>query len=88
MAETSPLGRVWPRRLLAPTEAAALRLAYGLLAVLPLDLASATGGLIARLIGPRRRESLTAQANLRHVYPEKPEREIADMIKDVCESSF
>ncbi|MEE8548810.1 MAG: lipid A biosynthesis lauroyl acyltransferase [Alphaproteobacteria bacterium] len=86
MAETSPLSRMWPKRLLAPAETAAIRLAYGLLAVLPLDLASATGGFIARLIGPGRRESRTANGNLRRVYPEKPEREIADMIKGVWDN--
>ena len=86
MAETSPLGRTWPKRLLRPAETAAIRLAYGLFAILPLDLASAIGGFIARLIGPRRRESRTAQANLRRVYPEKPEREIAGMIKGVWDN--
>ncbi|MCH9053359.1 MAG: lipid A biosynthesis lauroyl acyltransferase [Proteobacteria bacterium] len=77
---------MWPKRLLRPAETAAIRLAYGLFAVLPLDLASAIGGFIARLIGPRRRESRTAEANLRRVYPEMPEREIAGMIKGVWDN--
>ncbi len=78
--------RRWPRRLLAPAETAAIRLAYGLLAVLPLDIASAIGGFIGRLIGPRRRESRTAHGNIRRVYPQKPERAIADMIKGVWDN--
>ena len=86
MAETSSLGRGWPKRLLAPAEAAAIRLAYGLFAVLPLGLASAIGGFIARLIGPRRRESRTAHGNIRRVYPQMSEREIAGMIKGVWDN--
>ncbi len=82
MAETS----MWPKRLLRPAETAAIRLAYGLFAVLPLDLASAIGGFIARLIGPRRPESRTAHGNIRRVYPEKTEREIADIIKGVWDN--
>jgi KDO2-lipid IV(A) lauroyltransferase len=56
----------WPYRL----EAWAAALAVGVLRALPLDIASAIGGLVGRHIGPRLRVSNLARRNLKAAFPE------------------
>ncbi len=60
-------------------EVAAARLLLALFAALPLDGASAAGGRLARLIGPRLSVSNVARRNLGHAFPEKS----ADQIEAV-----
>jgi KDO2-lipid IV(A) lauroyltransferase len=58
------------RRLGNLAEAALLRLAMAVFAWLPVDIASACGGRLARAIGPHLRVSRRALANLERVMPE------------------
>jgi KDO2-lipid IV(A) lauroyltransferase len=58
------------RHLRYRLEAGAILVCYGLLRLLPLDLASALGGFVARAIGPRLRLSDRARRNLRRFLPE------------------
>ena len=57
-------------------EAAAVRLFLALFAMLPLDRASAVGGWLARMIGPRLAVSRVARRHLGHAFPDKSAAEI------------
>ena len=61
-------------------EAAAARLLLALFAMLPLDKASAMGGRIARMIGPRLSVSNVARRNLGHAFAEKSADEIEAIV--------
>ena len=54
--------------------------------LVPLRAASALGGALARTIGPYLKASQTAARNLKHTFPEKPDSEIADIIKSMWEN--
>lgn len=66
----SPRARWWRRHFGYPLEAALAYILYGLMALLPLDTASAFGGWLGRRIGPHLRLSQVAEANLRRFLPE------------------
>jgi len=68
------------RTLLHPIEAAAAAGAYSVFAVLPLDVASALGGWLARTIGPYLGISGRAVANLGRAFPEKSPDEIKAIV--------
>jgi KDO2-lipid IV(A) lauroyltransferase len=73
---TKPLARrPWRAGLSDRLEAAGARLLFGLFRLLPLDAASALGGFLARLIGPRLGVSKRAVLNLRRAMPEVGEAE-------------
>jgi KDO2-lipid IV(A) lauroyltransferase len=74
------------RRARHVLEAAGLVLALGLLRLLPVDSASNLGGFLARTIGPRLPVSRRAWRNLRLVFPEKPEAEIAAIIRGMWDN--
>jgi KDO2-lipid IV(A) lauroyltransferase len=57
-------------------EAAGARVLFALFGLLPLDLASATGGALARAIGPQLGASKRARTNLRHALPALSEADI------------
>jgi KDO2-lipid IV(A) lauroyltransferase len=59
-----------PRDLAHRIEAVGAALMFGLFRLLPLDAASALGGWLGRLIGPRLGVSKRAQINLRRALPE------------------
>ncbi len=61
-------------------EAAGARLLLSLFAMLPLDMASAAGGRLARLIGPRLSVSNVARRNLGHAFPEKSANQIEAVV--------
>ena len=67
------------KTLVRALEGAAARLLLLLFGALPLDRASAAGGRLARLIGPRLPVSNVARRNLGHAFPEKS----ADQIEAV-----
>ena len=58
------------KRLRQALEALAAVTAWGLFRLLPLDMASAVGGRLGRLIGPRLRATRTARRNLARALPE------------------
>ncbi|CAK0775599.1 Kdo2-lipid IVA lauroyltransferase/acyltransferase [uncultured Gammaproteobacteria bacterium] len=70
MAKRSEAQRRWRRRLIYPFHAVIVYLLYGLLSLLPAARASALGGWVGRLIGPRLGVSKTALRNLRQALPE------------------
>ena len=74
------------RRAKCLLEAVGLVLALGLLRLLPVDSASNLGGFLARTIGPRLPISRRAWRNLRLVSPEKPEAEIAAIIRGMWDN--
>ena len=61
-------------------------LCFGAFGVLPLDWASAVGGAIARLIGPRLGVSKRARLNIRQALPELAERQIASVIAQMWDN--
>jgi Kdo2-lipid IVA lauroyltransferase/acyltransferase len=61
-------------------------LCFGAFGVLPLDWASAVGGAIARLIGPRLGVSKRARLNIRRALPELADDEIADTIAQMWDN--
>ncbi|HEV2300726.1 MAG TPA: lauroyl acyltransferase [Stellaceae bacterium] len=62
-------------------EAWGARLLAGFFGLLPLDLASAFGGAVARLVGPRLGITKRARDNLRHALPELTEEEISRIVE-------
>lgn len=68
-------------RLKHRIEALALKIFYGLVALLPLDIASWLGGFLARMIGPMLKAQRTAKANLARFMPELSAHEQQDVIR-------
>jgi len=68
------------RFLLDPLTALAAALVYGTFRLLPLDWASAAGGALGRMIGPRLKVSRRAIRNLKKAFPEKSQAEIAAIV--------
>jgi len=69
-----------------PAEAAGYALIMGLFRLLPTDLASNVGGFLARSIGPRLGVTRRALQNLRLVYPERSQEEIAEIVRGMWEN--
>lgn len=59
---------------------------YGLFRILPVDVASAIGGLLARTIGPSLSVSDRAIVNLKRVYPDKSPSEITKIVKGMWDN--
>jgi KDO2-lipid IV(A) lauroyltransferase len=59
---------------------------YGFFAALPLPAASATGGFIARRLGPRIGATKRARTNLRRAMPELSKTEIEEIIYDMWDN--
>jgi KDO2-lipid IV(A) lauroyltransferase len=72
----------WPYRLEAWAAAAAIVV----LRALPLDVASAIGGLLGRWIGPRLRVSSLARRNLRAALPELPQSRIEAIVRGMWDN--
>ncbi len=62
-------------------EAVAVWLALALFGALPLDRASALGGWLGRVLGPRLRRTRVAERNLRRAFPERSPAEIAAIVR-------
>lgn len=67
-------------------EAAAARLLYGLVRLLPVDVASGLGGWLARTVGPRLGVSNRARHNLRRAFPDKGPAEIEAIVKGMWDN--
>ncbi|MFN3076712.1 MAG: lipid A biosynthesis lauroyl acyltransferase [Alphaproteobacteria bacterium] len=63
-----------------PLEAAAAAVIYGFFRLLPLDAASATGGWLFRVVGPRLGLSRIAYHNLERAFPEKTPAELRAIV--------
>jgi KDO2-lipid IV(A) lauroyltransferase len=85
MAERS----AWQRRLTRiarPIEAALVHGAFALFRLIPIQTASAVGGAIARVIGPRIGVTRRARKNLQRAFPEKSPDEIERIIREVWDN--
>ena len=70
------------RRLLGyPIEAAVVWLATALFGALAIDRASALGGWLGRVLGPRLGRSRVAERNLRRAFPERAPAEVAAFVR-------
>ena len=58
----------------------------GLLRILPVDAASALGGIVLRVVGPCLSAHRTADKNLRRVFPEKSDAWIQETLKDMWDN--
>lgn len=74
------------RRLCHSAEAIAVFAAWGLFSLLPIRVASALAGSVARTVGPRLRKSQVARQNLRLVFSEMDEDRIDDMVVAVWDN--
>ncbi len=67
-------------------QSTALMAVFHLLRLLPLPVASGFGGWLGRTIGPRLKRSARAVNNLRMVFPEKNEAEIAAIVREMWDN--
>jgi KDO2-lipid IV(A) lauroyltransferase len=67
-------------------EGAGALIAYGIFAALPLPAASAFGGFLARMIGPRAGASKRARINLRRAMPELSDAEIERIVQGMWDN--
>src|SRR4051812_23640874 len=75
-----------PLRLQYRAEALLLTLALAAVRLLPVDLASALGGRLCRLVGRLAPVSRVGRRNLRAAFPEKPAAEIEGILAGVWEN--
>jgi KDO2-lipid IV(A) lauroyltransferase len=67
-------------------EALGAAIGFGLLGLLPIDVASALGGAVARIVGPRLKISQTARHNLRRAFPEFSDARIAATVEGMWDN--
>jgi Kdo2-lipid IVA lauroyltransferase/acyltransferase len=75
-----------PKRLRYLIEAAGAIVVYGVFAALPLPAASAVGGFVARIVGPRVGTTKRARINLRRAMPELSEAEIERIVRHMWDN--
>src|SRR5580704_3475035 len=80
--EPLPTPIAWPYRI----EAWGAALVFALLGCVPLDAASAIGGMLARRVGPRLGISNRARRNLRAALPELSATEIAAILRGMWDN--
>lgn len=79
----------WQRRLtriVQPIEGAIVHGAFALFRMIPVETASAIGGKLGRLIGPRIGVTRRARKNLKRAFPQKSAEEIETIIHDMWEN--
>lgn len=64
-----------------PLEAVVVGLAFALFGALPIDRASALGGWLGRMLGPRLPVTRVAERNLRRAFPDRSAAEIAAIVR-------
>jgi len=74
------------RGILYSLQAVAIAAAFGLVRLLPVDWASALGGIVARTIGPRLPVSEVGRRNLAAAFPEKSAAEIERILRGVWDN--
>lgn len=80
MAERTPLQRKLIRWFVRPPVAAAAYVLFGILAILPVDAASAFGAALLRTAGPLHGADRIARRNLERAFPEKSKEEIESIL--------
>ena len=86
MADRTPLQRKLIRWFAHPPQALGAWLLYGLLAVMPVDTASAGGGWLLRMVGPRLNAARIARRNLERALPEKSRAEIDGIMRGMWDN--
>ncbi len=86
MSDRSAVARRLRRYLLYPAEAAAIHLLYHVIAVLPVDWASALGGWLGRGIGPWLPFSRRALTNLRRALPDLPDSRHREILQGMWDN--
>lgn len=86
MADRTPLQRKLIRWFAHPPQAVGSYLVYGLLAAMPVDLASACGSWLLRLVGPRMKAARIARRNLERALPEKSHTEIDKIMRGMWDN--
>ena len=77
----------WFKRYLSrPLESTVVHAGLKLFGMLPIDMASALGGLIARAIGPHLGISHRARRNLQLVYPRMPAHQVEAIVRGMWEN--
>jgi KDO2-lipid IV(A) lauroyltransferase len=76
----------WRKRILHRIEAVALHALFVTLRLVPVDAASAAGGWVARMVGPRLAVSRVGRANLRQAFPDKSPQEIERILRGVWDN--
>lgn len=76
----------WKRFLLDPLTALFAALVFGFFRLLPFRIASAVGGAIGRVIGPRLSISRRAVRNLKRAFPEKNDAQIAVIVRGMWDN--
>jgi KDO2-lipid IV(A) lauroyltransferase len=86
MADRPGWQRQVTRYVVRPLETAGLHLLYVILRALPLDAASALGGAVARLIGPRLGLSRRARRNLERIFPDMDAATLSATIREMWDN--
>ncbi|MBX6320455.1 MAG: lipid A biosynthesis lauroyl acyltransferase [Rhodospirillaceae bacterium] len=76
----------WRKRILHGIEAVALYTLFAVLRLVPVDVASAAGGFVARLVGPWLPVSRVGRTNLGHAFPDKSPAEIERILVGVWDN--
>ncbi len=86
MANRKPFQRWVSRTIGRPLETAGLHIVHFLFSSLPLDVASALGGAVARAVGPRLGLSRRARRNLERAFPDMKPAEIDRVVRDMWDN--
>ncbi len=86
MIRAPRLANVFRRFVVHPIEAAIAFALYLSFKLLPLEIASAVGGWLGRVVGPRLSLSERARRNLQRAFPEKSDVEIAAIVRSMWDN--
>ena len=86
MADRSPGARLWRRLIVHPAQALIAHGVFHFARLLPLDVASALGGWLGRVVGPRLTITRRARRNLERAFPSMSAPEIETVIRDMWDN--
>lgn len=86
MADRARWRRSFTRRVVQPVEAALLYVLHALLKALPIDVASAVGGCVARTIGPRLGLTRRARKNIARALPELDAAAVERLVREMWDN--
>jgi Kdo2-lipid IVA lauroyltransferase/acyltransferase len=86
MARRTPWRRHITRFVVRPLETVVLGVLHFVVKTLPLDIASALGGALARLVGPHLGVSRRARRNLAAIFPEMDEARIEATVREMWDN--
>lgn len=86
MADRAAWRRSFTRNVVQPLEAALLYMLHAVLKALPIDVASAVGGFVARAIGPRLGLSRRARKHIARVFPDLDAAAIERLVREMWDN--